>query len=340
MREKIYQNRLICFLDVLGYSQKIKDTSPEGIYNKYSTFIDKAEKNAFYGETYHQGKDKKTFEEHMIMSDSMLFISSDLQDDFSVTNFVGAIQYILELGLEHEFVFRGAIGLDLDKIIYDSSRNIIISKEFNELTKLETKIEMPSCVIRKNAESLILKSFYGKNILEKDFIFQSNASLIKYDIPIKKYSKLDENTFKKENYKEEMLCLNYTFFSSNEILDNVKRYLIDEKKAHFIDYLEYLSTLTHPILELPINFFPKFFAKMMISNTGMRVAYLDNSKSKILLIENVDYPHPISSPPNKIIIEFDKDKRKILYKFSAIYEGSNGSSTVDITTWNNPKKIV
>ncbi len=337
--KKVYKNRLVCFLDVLGYSQKIKDKSPEEIYNEYSTFIDKAKKNSFYGKTHHQKKDKKTFEEYMIMSDSMLFISSDTQDTFSVNNFVGAIQYILELGLEHEFTFRGAIGLDTDEIIFDSSRNIIISKEFNELTKLETKIEMPTCVIRKNAENLILKSFYGKDILAKDFMIQSNSSLIKYNMPIKKYSLIEKDMFKKENYKEEMWCLNYTFFSSDDILENIKSYLIDEKKIYFIEYLEYLKTLQCNIQKLPINFFPKYFAKIMISNTGMKVAYLDISMKKTLLIENINYPYTISSPPGNVKIGFDRDKQQIEYKFSARYEDASGSGTIDITTWNNQEKL-
>ena len=338
--KKVYKNRLICFLDVLGYSQKIKDKDPEEIYNEYSTFIDKAKKNTFYGETHHQNKDKKTFEEHMIMSDSMLFISSDIQDAFSVNNFVGAIQYILELGLEHEVTFRGAIGLDTGEIIYDSSRNIIISKEFNELTKLETKIEMPTCVIRKNAEDLILKSFYGNNSLDKEFQLQSNSSLLKYNIPIKKYSSIGKDRFKKLNNKEEMWCLNYTFFTCSDTLENIKSYLIAEKKIYFIEYLEYIKTLKYPIQKLAINFFPKCFAKIMISNTGMKIAYLDIGMKKTLLVENVDYPIKISNPPENIIIEFDKNKSQILYKFSASYDDSTGSGRVDITTWNNSKKLI
>lgn len=111
----------------------------EYLYEKYANFIDVAKNKAFYGKTTHQEEGKSTFVKSEIVSDSMLFVSNDIDDPFSVNNFVGAIHTILELGLESNFLFRGAI--TLGNMIYDNDRNIFLSKEFNEIAKFESKME-------------------------------------------------------------------------------------------------------------------------------------------------------------------------------------------------------
>ncbi|HBP43065.1 MAG TPA: hypothetical protein DD644_15240 [Halomonas sp.] len=42
-----YKNRLICFLDVLGFSAMVEKAGIEDIYNKYSEFVDTAKNKVF-----------------------------------------------------------------------------------------------------------------------------------------------------------------------------------------------------------------------------------------------------------------------------------------------------
>jgi len=297
-----YTNRLICFLDVLGYSDMIEEHGIDYVYNRYSVFIDEAKNKAFYGKTTHQEKEKDTFLISDIVSDSMLFVSNDINDTFSINNFIGAIHYILELGLEHNFVFRGAI--TIGNIIYDKDRSIFLSKEFNKLAKFEPKMEIPMCVIFDEAKDIISSALYGVETMENGIIPSGDLPIIKYNIPLK------EDKFK------DMWCLNYTFFASLDTLEKVKNFLIKDKKNNFIKYLEDLKQIPYSLVKLDEAYSPFKYLQIMKSRTGIRVSFLDEKMSVCKTSEHIPFPTTFVTLPDDIQIGYDLKTKEFSFKAS------------------------
>lgn len=235
----------------------------EHIHSRYSKFIDEAKNNVFYGKTTHANEEKPTFVVSDIVSDSMLFISNDISDIFSINNFIGAIHNILELGLKNKFLFRGAI--TIGDIIYDKERSIFLSKEFNSLAKFEPKMELPTCIIFNEAKEIITEAMYGISVMKDGIIPRGDLPIIKYDVPLKN-SKV-----------EDLWCLNYTFFIDNNDLENAKDFLIEPKKSNFKTYLEYIQSIPYDVQILDDEHLPAKYLKVMKSRSGMRVSFLDEN---------------------------------------------------------------
>jgi len=303
-----YNNKLICYLDVLGYSGMIEKNGIEYVYERYSKFIDEAKTKAFYGTTTHKNQEKETFLVSDIVSDSMLFVSNDIDDAFSVNNFIGAIHYILELGLEYNFLFRGAI--TVGDIIYDTNRSIFLSKEFISLAKFEPKLEIPICVIFDEAKDIITKSMYGTKTMEEEIILSGDLPIIEYNIPLKKDAETNVSN-------KVMWCLNYTFFTSTNTLDNVIDFLIENKKSNFIEYIEYVKQIPYQLVDLEDNYLPLKYLQIMKSTTGLRISFLDEKMSVCQTSDHYPFPVPFIAPPNHEDIKIDYDPSTQIFSFQA-----------------------
>ena len=100
-----YNDRLICFLDVLGYSAMVEQIGIEAVYKKYSQFIDIAKNKVFFGTPDDYEGPSNNFEISEIFSDSIILVSYGLENVASVNNFIGSIHLFLELGLASGFMF-------------------------------------------------------------------------------------------------------------------------------------------------------------------------------------------------------------------------------------------
>lgn len=307
-------NRLICYLDVLGYSALIDNHGTQYVYDSYSKFIDEAKNKAFYGKSIIKDKEKDVFVISEIVSDSMLFVSNEISDVFSINNFVGAIHTILELGLENNFLFRGAI--TLGDMIYDKERSIFLSKEYNKLAKFEPTIELPICVIFDEAKNIITDSMYGQTLMQEGIIPRGDLPIIKYNIPLKEYKHTTEDNYTKEYKCEEMWCLNYTFFSSKETLLKVQNFLSgdENKQTNFVKYIEFIKQIPYPLVILEEKFFPFKYLQIMKSRSGMRVAFLDDKMSVIHAGEHQAFPIDFIAPPSEIIIGYDFNTKQFSFQ--------------------------
>lgn len=97
---KHYKNRLICFLDVLGYSAMIEKFGIEEIYTKYSQFVDIAKNRVFFGTPDNYEGPSNNFEISEIVSDSILLVSHDIENIASVNNFIGSIHFFFGIGFD------------------------------------------------------------------------------------------------------------------------------------------------------------------------------------------------------------------------------------------------
>lgn len=255
------ENRLIAFLDVLGFSARLEREKIESLHQQYSAFIDEA-KNATFFIAQGDNTGRKNFEFSQFLFDSIVLVSCPVDDIYNVNNFVSAVSLLLELGFQNKLPLRGAISQG--NFLYDQERNIFLSERFPELVKFELKQEWAGCSILKHAEQTVANSVMGVSDASQVSAEQTRNQLFhRYNVPLKNGESLD------------CLVLNYLFFlSEREILDGID-YLMSGKKEHNAQYFEFLKSLPLQVQELEQAFLPAVYCAFITTRSGMRVKFTD-----------------------------------------------------------------
>lgn len=260
----IYENRLIAFIDVLGFSKKLENVDIDKLqelHDKYSEFIDQAQTATFF-ESSGDKMGRTNFEFSQFLFDSIVLVSNPTDDVFNVNNFVSAVSLLLELGFKHNLPLRGAISLG--NFLYDNERNIFLSPSFPDLVKCEQQQEWVGCTVLRDAEEIVLGAALGKvNVHEAPQV--RNQLIHSYKVPLKKDS------------EEKYLVLNFMFFmSEKEILLGIKD-LIEPKKSNTNSYFEYLKSLKIELTPLDPSFLPAVMFTSINTRSGTRLKFLDSS---------------------------------------------------------------
>ena len=253
------ENRLIAFLDVLGFSARLEAGDIDSLYEKYSCFIDEAKVKTFYG-ALGDNEGRKNFDFSQFLFDSIVLVSCPVDYVYNVNNFVASVSFLLELGFKNRLPLRGAISLG--DFLYDSERNIFLSERFPELAKFELKQEWAGCSILEAAEQIVLNCAFmdGEKLIVNE---RRDQPVHRYPVPLKGGNVA--------NY----LVLNYLFFlTETEIVEGID-FLIDNKKDEAIKYFEFLKKLPLPLQVLPPEFYPAKYAAIMTTRSGFRIKFAD-----------------------------------------------------------------
>lgn len=255
------ENRLIAFLDVLGFSARLESEKTETLHQQYASFIDEARDTTFFAA---QGDltGRKNFDFSQFLFDSIVLVSCPVDDVYNVNNFVSAVSLLLELGFKNKLPLRGAISQG--DFLYDQDRNIFLSSQFPDLAKFELKQEWAGCAVLKRAEKTIANSAMGISDLSYIAATQTrNQPFHWYSVPLK-----NGESF-------ECLVLNYLFFlSEQEIVAGIE-YLISGKKENNTSYFEFLKNLPLTFQELPPEFLPAVSFTYITTRSGMRAQFHD-----------------------------------------------------------------
>ncbi|WP_139834223.1 hypothetical protein [Pseudomonas sp. B11(2017)] len=256
-----YENRLIAFLDVLGFSAQLEAGDIDGLHEKYASYIDQAKNATFFG-AQGDAQGRKNFDFSQFLFDSIVLVSCPVDDVFNVNNFVAAVSLLLELGFKNRLPLRGAISLG--DFLYDSERNIFLSERFPELAKFELKQEWAGCSILEHAEQLILDCVFMEGVTLVDNVTREQP-VHRYPVPLKGGAVV--------NY----LVLNYMFFlSESEILNGID-FLIKRKKDEVVKYFEFLIGLPVKLQVLTPDFHPAKYAYAMMTRSGVRFKFTDEN---------------------------------------------------------------
>lgn len=271
----------------------------EEVYNKYSEFVDTTRNKVFFGVPDDYEGPSKNFEISEIVSDSILLVSYGVDNVASVNNFIGSINFFLELGLKNGFMFRGCI--NQGDVIFDEARSIFLSNEFNELAKYEPNIDVPVCVIFEKAKATIVSSLFGEEFFNLGVAPSKSLPVIKFTVPLK------------GNKEESFWCVNYTYFCHRSDLEEATKYLEGDtvKKNNFIQYVNYLELLPEERL-LPNNSsVDGIFVRLMKSRSGMRVAIANESGDILQPPIHWGFPQVFIKPPEDIQMEIDPKTGKV-----------------------------
>jgi len=259
----VLDNRLIAFLDVLGFSARLEKEAIESLHQQYSSFIDQAE-NATFFSAQGDNTGRKNFDFSQFLFDSIVLVSRPVDDVFNVNNFLSAVSLLLELGFKNKLPLRGAISQG--DFLYDEARNIFLSSRFPELAKFELKQEWAGCTILEHAQSTVLESALGiSDITDLAKIQTRNQPFHLYSVPLKNTQVFDG------------LVLNYLFFlSEQEILEGLE-YLIPGKRENNESYFNFLKNLPLTLQKLTPEFLPAEHFTYIATRSGVRVKFLDGN---------------------------------------------------------------
>lgn len=259
---KILEDRLIAFLDVLGFSNLLTSHPLSEVHIKYSSFIDQAKTKTFF-KTEGDNSGRTNFAFAQFLSDSLVLVSNPIDDVYHVNSFIAAVHFLLEIGFMNNLPLRGAIGRG--NFLVDDERNIFLSERFPELVKLEANQEWTGCVIADSAESIVLESIFGK-CTRNDFLEHQlrNNPVHLYEIPTKKIPL-------------KLLAINFLFFLTEAQIKSGINYLIEPKKQNMLKYFDFLISLPIEIQSLQPEFYPAIELKAMKTRSGMRSIFLDEN---------------------------------------------------------------
>lgn len=224
----ILEQRLIAFLDVLGFSRQLQNSSLTDLYNKYSYFISQA-KNTLFFENPNDPLKRTNFEYGKFISDSIILISHPTNDIYNINNFLMAISHLLRIGFTNYFPLRGAIGLN--DIIIDEDNGIVLSKELPLLLNEEKEQEWTGCTILEDSLTIVLNAIGGENY---DKHLKTNPLktdlLMLMNIPIKSGIK--------SSY-----VINFAYGINNANMNKGLEYLIEPKRSNTNNYFQHFKDL-------------------------------------------------------------------------------------------------
>jgi len=247
-------NRLIAFLDVLGFSKMLLDNSLDDIYNSYSHFINEAKNKTFFQKPNDQLK-RENFYAGKFISDSVLLVSNDTSDIYNVNNFLMAINHLLSLGFKNKFCLRGAIGFG--DIILDDENGVFLSKVIPNLLEEEKCQEWSGCTILKNAEELVLNSVGGPNYETQIKNTPTQSDLILF-YPVRT-----------KNGIKDSFVLHFPYDISTNQKEDGLNYLIEPKRQNVKMFFEYLESLPKDSLVQPN-------VKLLKTRSGFCFSFINN----------------------------------------------------------------
>jgi hypothetical protein len=256
---RILHDRLIAFIDVLGFSEKLRTQELEKLHGEYAEFIDQARNKTFY-KSDGDNTGRTNFEFSQFLFDSIVVVSNPVNDVYNVNSFVTAIQFLLELGFQTGLPLRGVISRG--DFLLDDARNIFLSSRFPDIVSCEKQIEMVGCICLPETEDIVLQSIFGNaNIRTQEQI--CNQLVHFFDIPLKKSPKV------------KLLVINFLLFTPRLKIASGLSKLIEPKKSNTEEYLNFLRGLQMHYQNLTDEFLPAVKAVCIQTRSGVRIQFWD-----------------------------------------------------------------
>lgn len=168
-----FQNRMVAFLDVLGFKKKLETMDPNKIAETYRLLL---------GLVQHINNNlsrngKKLCNLH-IYSDSVILIANG-DTDSDIRDFIVAVWKSMQVSIASKMPFRG--GISYGPVFINEEEGIFLGNPIVHAVVLEGKQEWIGTICDKNAEKRI-NAIRNLEIQDKGFL---NILLYEYDVPIK-----------------------------------------------------------------------------------------------------------------------------------------------------------
>lgn len=254
----VIEGRLVAFLDVLGFSAKLREVPLNELFDTFAKVVDDIKtKTLTQVQTDQEGR--TNFEFSQFMSDSLILVSHPINDPYNVNNFIMAVSEIMQMGFKAYFPFRGAI--TLSDVIFDDQRNIFLANKFPDVVKFEGQQEWTGCVILDEAREAV---DFGHTISEPP---QNRVTDLLHlvEVPLK------------NGQSRAMACVNVFFPLCFESFRDQLSYLTEPKRTNTEKHFMAIAKSGFEAENLTEEFLPATFLLVMKTRTGFRPAFLDEN---------------------------------------------------------------
>lgn len=266
---EVFENRLIAFLDVLGFSQRLASETPAGVVEMYCGFIDEANKKVFSQKNhFDEVTPLSNFAASKFVFDSIVLVSHPISDPRNISNFIFATTLLLESGFTAKFPLRGAISIG--DYVESVSNGVFVSEEFKNLFSCEQNIDWSGCCVLKKAESIVLAGLYGSVPAPLPENIRGNMPVIYCEVPIKDRQRIAE-------LNDWMWALNWCHMLSDGEIDLGLAHLIPEKRIPTVKFLRRVRSLDGCSRQLVQGHFPPLYIRSMPSTTQCRIRFTNEN---------------------------------------------------------------
>ncbi len=211
MADKYTQKRLIAIFDIIGFKERVKENSHKIIYDELKKIKDNLKTDEMLDKFFikadkvHAKKRgleppiKKSVIQHLLFSDTILFISDDV--DFGLISMIHKSKQLVSHCLKNEIPIKGCIATG--DVSYNKTDDIIFGKPIIDAFLLAEEMKFMGIILDRSMEENIelFRSIDYNHYVLYDKVPLKSGKINHYYIELKDTWKLENFT---ENHDEEV----------------------------------------------------------------------------------------------------------------------------------------
>jgi hypothetical protein len=261
---KVLENRLIAFLDVLGFQDRMKRESPERLVEIYGEFIKEANEQVFGNDAPSDIQNcDGNFAATKFVFDSIVLVSHPIDSSQNISKFILATIVLMEKAMQDNLPLRGAISKS--SFVEDIKNNLFVSDAFKSLSKFEASIDFSGCCILSDVADEILIGINGGPLKSNQDL--KRFPMVLYPVPQKNGNVTD------------MWCLNWIhMFPRNKLQASID-YLIEPKKQNTQEFVDFVAKLKGEDKQSIETFGETLFVRYMGTTNQCRLQFIDSDEN-------------------------------------------------------------
>lgn len=276
---KVLENRLIAFLDVLGFRERMRRETPEKLIEIYGQFIKEANEQVFTdGAPPDIQECEGNFATTKFVFDSIVLVSHPITSSQNISKFILATIVLMEKAMQENLPLRGAI--TKSNFIEDPQNSLFVSEAFKDLSILESSIEFSGCCILNDAADEILAGINGGPLESNQDL--KRFPLVLFPVPLK------------EKKISQMWCLNWPHMFPRNKLQKSINYLVEPKKENTQKFVDFVSELRGEDKQAVEALGGALFVRYMVTTNQCRLQFVDANENYI-------------DPPKNLELRFDAE---------------------------------
>ena len=262
---QVLDNRLIAFLDVLGFQSWMDKESTEDVVKMYGQFIADADKTVFNPPNILPDADDliSNFASSKFVFDSIVLVSHPIEDANSICHFIMAIIQLMENGFTNNLPLRGAISLG--NYVEDKANGIFVSSVFKTLHTEEQRLQWAGCCVLDEAIETVLTGLYGHSFSTDSS--QRHLPLVYYPVPVKE---IEGGITTISRW-----CLNWSYFLNSDQISKALDYLIEPKQSQTAKFVNFVEMLPGAYKQLIPGHLPPIYVRFMPTRGSCRILFTD-----------------------------------------------------------------
>lgn len=261
---KTLENRLIAFLDVLGFRERMRKETPEKLIEVYGQFIKEANEQVFSDSAPPDIQEcEGNFATTKFVFDSIVLVSHPITSSQNISKFIFATIVLMEKAMQENLPLRGAI--TKGNFVEDPQNNVFVSEAFKTLSTCEASLEFSGCCILSEAADEILVGINGGELASNQDL--KRFPLVLYPAP------------QKGGKAAELWCLNWPHMFPRNKLQKSIDHLVEPKKSNTQKFIDFVAVLPGEDKQAIEAFGNAIFVRYMGTINQFRLQFVDANEN-------------------------------------------------------------